>query len=161
MNTLANAGDVRDAGGLLAESAGGATDSQIISSLFTAQMHMFNLIKKSVYTEVSSYSESSGEDAYQQQLAFKDAEARFALSFLPFVLTSSQLQATGFKLEAGIGSTYTHFGNEDDIALLSDFWMQKAMLFLAPYMETPYFDEEENDYFGFESDDGDFTMLAI
>jgi hypothetical protein len=162
MTTLATAGDVRNAGGLTKESEGGATDSQIISSLFTAQQHLIGLVSKADYIRISAYTESSGEEEIQERNAYKDAEARFAMSFLPFILSSAQLQSTGFKTDAAIGETKTHFGNEDDIMPLSEFWAEKAMLFIAPYLnDTTYYDEETDDLYGFESDDGDFTMLSI
>ena len=162
INTIANAADVRNAGGLVKESEGGATDSQIHSALFTAQQHIISLVSKADYLRVLAYTESSGDEEIQERNAYKDAESRFAMSFLPFILSSAQLQSTGFKTDAAIGETKTHFGNEDDMIPLSEFWAEKAMLFIAPYLaDAQYYNEDEDDLFGFESDDGDFTMLCI
>jgi hypothetical protein len=159
--TLATPDDVRTAGGLLSESKGGATDSQITASLKEAQRHLMSLVTRTVYLMVAGYTGSSSDDEKAKKEAFTDAEARFAIAFLPVILTNAQLQETGYKLEASIGKATTKFGNADDISLISDFWVSEAMIILSKYLGTSYYDQLTGDEYGFESDDGSLTLLSI
>jgi hypothetical protein len=161
MTPIATATHVRTAGGLLSESSGGATDTQINASLVIAQRHMKNLLTKVVYLAVSAFDNSSTDEEKEKKEACIQAEARFAIAYLPLILTNTQLQQTGFKSEAEIGRARTKFGNPDENDIISDFWISEAMLLLSPYQDKSYYDQTTGEEYGYESDDESLTILSI
>ncbi len=161
MTTIAQIADVRSIGSLLSVAEGGANDSQLTAALTEASWHTRMLVTKEQYLLAASYDEHSSEEEQAMKEAFKNAEARFALSFLPIVLTNVQLQQTGYKLESSVGRATTKFGNADEISIITDFWVSEAMTFISPFFADAYYDAERNEDFGWDSDDGDIGLMSI
>ncbi len=160
MTPIADITQLRTLGGLLTESAGGVTDAQLTPALTEASLHLRLLVSAFVYKIVSNYNDSSSDDQKEKKQVFAEAEACFALSFLPTILSNTQLQQTGYKLEAGIGKSRTVFGNPKDISVIADFWEMEALKRLSPYMDSIIYDEDDNER-GWESDDGNYSLYDI
>jgi hypothetical protein len=158
--TLATATTTRETGGLLKESAGGATDSQINTAIEIASKYLSGIVSRQEYNRILAVDGSSSYEDQEQQRDFTNAEKRFAVAFLPRILTNTQLQATGYKLESTIGKATTKFANTTDINVIADFWNEQAMKYLAPYVTHSFFDDDDEE-FGWESDDGCYGLSAI
>ncbi len=159
MTSIASTQNVRDAGGLLPNASGGATDAQCTAALLLAQNEILSFITKTDYEYIRDYT-GSDADELEMQEAFRDGEARFAVGFLPKVLSNVQLAETGFKTESQIGKTVTRFGNADDIATIANDWLAQGMLKISPYLDLSLKDECDNEI-GLISDDGSMSLMAI
>jgi hypothetical protein len=135
------------------------TDAQIGSALGSARGLLLDIFGLTVYDQVRTY---DGEDPalLEKQERFLHAEASFALSFLPRLLNSQQLMATGLVARKKTGESEVVFATLEDIAKMRRVWEEKAYTWLKPYL-TLILKDAEGDAAAFRSASKRMTLAAI
>jgi len=155
--TLTAPSDVRSEGSLPESSDVDVQDAQLNSAINGANLRMLEIFGQSEYDTVYAL---GGSDA--KRVAFKHAEASFAVAELPLMLTGEQLVRSGLIARKKTGDAEVVFASPEEKTKIQRTWESKAFRWLRDYLTNEINEADDADeQIAFRTKDRRLTIMAI
>jgi len=172
LSSITDVAQVRTAGGLSSdESTGSATAAMVEAAIAIGQRKLKKAVGSDVYVAVRDFStdDLTVPANADKQDAFAIGEAYFALAALPQIAKLQQIGQNGIPTQAAVGQGTIQFAMQAEADASAKVWTQLAYEAIADYLIRTETTDDTNDLScmenpddtGVESEDGEFSFLAI